>query len=175
MIKITRHIQDFYAQERLNALILIVLAIVMMGVAYIVFRNIKANIVYGLSGSLVALSLVQMLSSIIIYIRTLKYERKLLPEPIASNLLIAEHQSIKNKVLRFPKLRMVQEIFFGLSFVGVFLGMAEVINPISMGIAIVLLLQMAIWIVLGLFAQRRTQEYERRLRRHIETAQTEVK
>lgn len=72
---------------------------------------------------------------------------------------------MKKVVPRFPKIRMLQEIFFGLSFMGIFLGMTNVINLVSTGVALAVLIQMAIRIVFDLFAQRRAEEYERRLRK----------
>lgn len=163
-----KHIQEYYQGTKQSALSLFVAAIVMIILGYMVFLSINDIIVYGLFGGVLAFSLLQIVMSSIWYIRATFRARKMLAECEHLKVLAEEHQSIQRAVPRFPKIRMVQEIFFGLSFVGIFLGMARIIPSVSMGIAMAVLLQMAIWIANDLFAQRRTEEYERRLRRHIE-------
>ena len=163
-----KHIQEYYQGTKQSALSLFVAAIIMIILGYMVFLSINDIIVYGLFGGVLAFSLLQIVMSSIWYIRATFRARKMLAECEHLKVLAEEHQSIQRAVPRFPKIRMVQEIFFGLSFVGIFLGMARIIPSVSMGIAMAVLLQMAIWIANDLFAQRRTEEYERRLRRHIE-------
>lgn len=143
------------------------IALVFICCALALFRLMKQELVYGLSGTLLVLSVLQMINSFAIWGHAYFTERKLVSGTLTKSHLEAEHLFIKKKAARYPRIRMVQEVFFGLAFISIFLGMAEVINPISMGLGLALILMMAIWIVKDLFAQRRTEEYERFLRRII--------
>jgi uncharacterized membrane protein (DUF485 family) len=163
----TKYTRDYYKGKKLSALSMLVTALVLICCAFVLFLVKKQALIYGLSGGLIVLSVLQIINSLIVWGYVHFAERKLISGNLTKSHLETEHQFIKKKAARYPKIRMVQEVFFGLAFIGIFLGMAKVINPTSMGIALALILMMAIWIVKDLFAQRRAEEYERFLRRVI--------
>lgn len=161
----TKYIRDYFKGEKLSALSLLAAAIGLIILAYLVYQNVKGNIAYGFAGLLLSFSALRILASLVAYIRSVRRERMLIAGVDDEQLLVEEGKRMKKIVLLFPKIRMVQEVFFGLAFVSIFLGIAGIVNAISMGMAIAVLLQMGIWIAFDLFAQRRAEEYERRLRR----------
>lgn len=162
-----RYTLDYYKAEKHSAISLLILAFLAVGIAYTIFNSMSHGIVYGFSYGLLALSILQMISALMVWVKSTIKERKLMSGKLNKHDLESEYLLIKKKVARYPKIRAVQEVFFGLSFIIIFLGMAEVINPIKMGIGLALILTMTIWIVTDLFAQRRAEEYGRFLRRMI--------
>lgn len=105
---------------------MLIVALVLICGAFALFRVMKQELIYGLSGGLLVLSLIQIINCLVVWAQSYFTERKLVSGTLTKNHLEAEHLFIKKKAARYPRIRMVQEVFFGLAFIGIFLGMAEV-------------------------------------------------
>jgi len=163
-MELTQCIQDYFSGEKKSSLFLLGFSLLMLLLSYIIYKYVDHSVGFGLAASLAFFSGIQILVSLIRYISAQSKASKLQSNVEDKAEIGEEWQRMKGVAKKFPKVRIVQEIIFGIAFLGIILGLAKWISPISMGFSMAVLFQAAVLIVYDLFAQRRAEEYERRLR-----------
>lgn len=161
---LTKCIHDYFSGEKKGSLFLLGLSVLMLLLSYIIYKYVDHSVGFGFAASLAFFSGIHILVSLIRYALTLSRASKLRSNLEDEMELRHEWQRMKEVTAKFPKVRIVQEIIFGFALLGIILGIAKCINPISMGFSMAVIFQAALLIVYDLFAQRRAEEYERRLR-----------
>ena len=163
----TKYIREFYASKKVGALVLIFIAIIAVILAFVVFRFVKSDIGYGIIAGLIPIASIQLMAGLVTLIVTIRRPEKLITESQLEHakVLDEEQENIDKTHKRKKRIHKLQEIVFAISFILIFLGLFDVINKLSLGFAMAILLQTAVMIAYDLFATRQVEEYLRRLKR----------
>jgi|GEM_PF-3411499 len=158
-------INEHYVAEKKSALSLIGIAILMMVIAGIIYLTVKAGVTYGIIYGLLPLSIIQILAGIFVFIKA-NLRQKIIIKKIEGQPNFKIETELKRtsaEVKRLRVTRKIQETAFVIALFVICLGMAKLVNPIGMGLAMALLLQAGVMIAFDLFAVRRAEEYLRRI------------
>ena len=165
----TKYIREYYASKKVGGFVLMLVAILAIILTFIVYRLVKSDLVYGIAAGLLPIATIQLIAGLVALFISFQRPEKLIVESQkeSSRLLIEEQEKIEKTHQRKKSIHKLQEFIFAISFIGIFLGMFDVINKPSLGLCMAILLQAAIMIAFDLFATRQVEEYLRRLKRII--------
>lgn len=167
-MELTKCIHDYFSGEKKFSIFLLGFSILTILVSYVIYMYEDYPAGFGFASSLAFFSGIHILVSVIRYGMAYVKERKIQSLSKDAPELKHEWKRMERVASSFPKVRMVQEIIFGLALLGIILGLAKWIGPISLGFSMGVFFQVAVLIVFDLFSQRRAEEYERRLRLILE-------
>lgn len=169
-MKEKKYLYDYYNGEIAAGKLLAGIGLCIISLAYLITYTIQGELAYGIIFCLLPFGVFQALSGMVIWFRKTIRRNKFLREfeKIRSINTSAENLHLTAMVKRFKLVRKIQEAILLMAFITIFLGMAKVVNLAIMGFAMAALLMAGIMIAFDLFAQRRAEEYLRRLNREIE-------
>lgn len=169
-LDIFKYIQDYYKSEISAGQVLLAIGAIMIGLAYLVSYTVDGMLGYGIIFGLLPLAVFQLLAGLVIIVKKTVRQNKLSRQQTANKELDLDAECKEMGVVfkRFTYTRYIQEAICFMSFVTIFLGLAHIVSVLILGMSMGVLLQSAIMIAFDLFAQRRAEEYLRRLKRENE-------
>jgi len=169
-LDIINYIQTYYTEEKKSALVMCGIGIGMILLSFIISKFIEGDLAFGIIFGLLPLAVFQSLFGIGTYLRSRMTLRRGISRPSKAVHLDPKKELARKEsaLKRFKVTRHILEGLFVISLIFIGLGLGKIVNKMSLGLAMAVLLQAAIMIVYDLFAQRRVEEYTRRLKRVIE-------
>jgi len=140
----------------------------MILLSFICSKFIQGDLAYGTIFGLLPLAVFQTLYGVGIFLKSnLALKRGISKSTKAVHFNLEKELARKESLLKRYKItRHILEALFVISMIIIFLGVAKKVNNYNLGLSVAVLLQVAIMIAYDLFAQRRVEEYTRRLKKH---------
>ncbi len=144
------------------------IGLVMILLSFVCSKFIEGDLAFGIIFGLLPLAVFQTLYGVGIFLKSnLALNRGISKSAKAVHLNLKKELVRKESALKRYKItRHILEGLFVLSMIIIVLGVAKKVNNYNLGLAVAVLLQVAVMIAYDLFAQRRVEEYTRRLKRH---------
>ena len=164
-MKEKKYLLDYYNGERAAGKVLLGIGLSVIALAFLISYTMQGGLAYGIIFCLLPLGVFQALSGVVVIFRKTIRRNKLLKELAKKGHVntLTESLHLTASVKRYKIIRRIQEAMLLMAFITIFLGMAQIVKPAIMGFAMAGLLMAGIMIAFDLFAQRRAEEYLRRL------------
>ncbi len=171
-MKEKKYLLDYYNGEITAGKVLLGIGLLIITLAFLISYTVQGGLAYGIIFCLLPIGVFQALSGAVIILKKTIRRNKLLKEleKVGSVNALTEISHLAASVKRYKVIRRIQEAILLMAFITIFLGMAKLVNPAIMGFAMAGLLMGGIMIAFDLFAQRRAEEYLRRLNKKEKTS-----